>query len=112
MSRNPDPCERVFLSIELSELLNSLPRDHKFWNWIDELGDLLLSNRDVGIKIPRNKFPKKYVGKYGINNLTKFDHPEGYRSCYTLVHEKDVGICSWILGLYSHREYEDLFGYR
>jgi hypothetical protein len=66
MSRYPDPCERVFLSIELSELLNSLPRDHKFWNWIDELGDLLLSNRDVGIKIPRKKFPKKYIGKYGI----------------------------------------------
>lgn len=112
MSHTSQPCEKVFLSVELHKMLSSLPEDHEFNTWINELGDLLLSDREVGIKIPRKKFPKEYVDKHRITNLFKFDHPGYYRSCYTLFHDPDIGICARILGLYSHPEYDDLFGYR
>ena len=111
MSQAPRPCEKVFLSHELADMLDRYDRSHKYWKWINKMGDDILYNREVGQKISKRKFPKSYVDRYGINNLYRYQHPEYYRSCYTLVMEKGIGICARILDLLTHKEYNDLFGY-
>ena len=111
MPKKPKPCESVFLSPELSDMLSGYDRNHKYWKWINEMGDDLLYDREAGQKISRKKFPKSYVDKYGINNLFRYEHPEAHRSCYTLVMENGIGICARILDLLTHKEYDDLFGY-
>jgi hypothetical protein len=112
MSRTPQPCDGVGVSPELKDLLNSLPEDHKFKRWINDMADDLLFDRHRGQAIEKRKIPSKYVELYGVNNLFRYAHPEGYRSCYTLLDMGNRKIHAWILDFLSHPEYEELFGYR
>jgi hypothetical protein len=41
-----------------------------------------------------------------VNNLYRYSHPEGFRSCYTIVEE-----CPRILDLMSHSVYDKVFKY-
>lgn len=107
------PCDEVGISPELKAQLDSLPEDHKFNRWIkQDMRDALLYNRRCGEQIEISKIPKKYRIIYEINNLYHYGHPEGYRSCYTILHVGNNIFHGWILDLLSHNEYEDLFGYR
>ena len=45
-------------------------------------------------------------------NLFRYAHPEGYRSCYRIFYEEEIGVCPHILDLLSHEEYDGIFGYR
>lgn len=112
MPRTPRPCDGVGISPELQALLNSLPEDHKFAKWINDMADRLLYDRRSGQSIAKEKIPKRYILKYDVNNLYRYAHPEGYRSCYTLLIMDKGRICAWILDILSHPEYDDLFGYK
>lgn len=72
----------------------------------------LLNNPETGDKIKKNIIPKFYFEHYEVNNLYRYDHPEGFRSCYTLINKPNVGICPLILDIMSHPEYDKRFGYR
>jgi len=112
MSSEQKPAPQVFVSEELSLLLKNLGSDHKFVKWINEMKDKLLFNMLSGDSIQKRRIPKYYRVRYGVNNLFRFEHPEGYRSCYTLVSIEGVGVCPIILDLLSHPEYDRMFGYR
>ena len=73
---------------------------------------VLRENLFAGDAIRKRLIPASYVERYGVNNLYRYAHPEGYRSCYTLVRIEDVGVCPVILDLLSHQEYDRVFGYR
>ena len=62
----------------------------------------------AGDLVKKNQIPFHYKERYDVNNLYRYGHPEGYRSCYTIFHEKE-GVCPHILDLLSHEEYEKIF---
>ena len=70
----------------------------------------LLANPFCGIKVQENRWPKEYIKKYKINNLHKYDLPNGWRLIYT-IRGNEVEIISVILEWFSHKEYERRFKY-
>jgi hypothetical protein len=72
---------------------------------------VLLENMFAGDRVKKERIPAHYVVEFGVNNLYRYRHPEGYRSAYTLVNVEGVGVCPIILDIKSHAEYERIFGY-
>jgi len=64
-----------------------------------------------GTQIPSSLWPREYVQKYRINNLRKYDLPNGWRLVYTL-RGTEIKIISIILEWYDHKDYERRFGYK
>jgi len=64
-----------------------------------------------GIQIPKRLFPKEYIQKYKINNLWKYDLPDGWRLIYTVTSENKVQIVTAILEWFNHLNYEKRFHY-
>jgi hypothetical protein len=102
----------VFISKELSEYLDTLESDNKIKKWIDDMENILKENKLAGQSIPKKQIPKRYIDRYGVNNLFRYQHPEGYRSCYTLLNIEGVGVCPIILDIMTHKEYNIVFGYK
>lgn len=105
MKREPSPA--VYFSDELNDLMKTLKPDDKILKWLKGMAAVLKENKKAGEQIGKSRIPQLYVKKYGVNNLYRYRHPEGYRSCYTIVNK-----CPWILDLRSHLEYDRIFGYR
>ena len=61
-----------------------------------------------GKYIPKNKIPKSYLEKYGINNLRVYDLPSAWRLLYSIIND-EIEIISIILDWMSHKDYERLF---
>jgi len=71
----------------------------------------LKENPLCGINVPRRLWPKEYVSKYGIDNLRKYDLPDGWRLLYTVV-GNEIEIISVLLEWLKHKDYEKRFGYK
>jgi Txe/YoeB family toxin of Txe-Axe toxin-antitoxin module len=69
----------------------------------------LKKDPNCGIKLPKKLWPKTYA-KYNINNLMKYDLPNGWRLIYT-IKTNEVMILNVILEWFDHKEYERRFGY-
>ena len=110
MVRHPSPA--VFRSKGLDEFLKGLEPDHKFRRWIEDMETVVKENMYAGQLVKKKQVPSLYIQRYGVNNLYRYSHPEGYRSCYTIFYEKGVGVCPHILDIMSHEEYDKIFGYR
>jgi hypothetical protein len=100
------PSKEVRLSNEINELLKAYKDDHKYVKWVKNMVEVLKENMFAGEQIPKSQIPKQYKQRFGINNLYHYNHPEAFRSCYTIVEG-----CTLILDLMSHDEYTKLFGY-
>ena len=70
----------------------------------------LFENPAAGIQIRHNLWPKEYTEKYQINNLWKYNLPNGWRLIYT-IKDEELLIVSIILEWFPHKEYEKRFGY-
>jgi hypothetical protein len=73
---------------------------------------VLKENMFAGEQISKKQIPHHYKERYGVNNLFRYAHPEGYRSCYTIFNKEGFGVCPHVLDLLSHEEYDLVFGYR
>ncbi len=73
---------------------------------------VLRENMFAGEPIRKSQIPQRYVRQFGLNNLFRYDHPEGNRSLYSLINKEGVGVCPLIIEMLSHAEYDRLFGYR
>lgn len=74
--------------------------------------DELKENPLAGVKLPGELWPKIYLKKYAIDNLRKYDLPNGWRLIYTL-RGSAVEIVAVILEWFSsHKGYEKRFGYK
>lgn len=71
----------------------------------------LLQDPLCGIRIPSNLWPKEYLQKYRINNLRKYDLPDGWRLLYT-VRGNDIEIVAVLLEWLHHKEYDRKFKYK
>ena len=105
MDRVPAP--EVYVTEELHLLLKGLPSSHKFRRWILDMKKVLLEHKYSGERIKKSLIPQYYIKNFGVYNLYRYDHPEGYRSCYTIVDN-----CPRILDIMSHAQYDLRFGYK
>ena len=84
--------------------------DRQLHEFIGRALDDLKKNPRVGIPLPKRLIPKEYVQKYNVNNLYKYDLPNGWRLIYTL-RGSEVEILSviwtappkWTVSLNNHR---------
>lgn len=105
------PSKVVFISDELEKNFNELKDDEPIKKGIVRAIIDLKENAFVGIQIPKRLFPKQYVREYNINNLWKYDLPNGWRLLYTIAPENKVELISAILEWFDHKEYERIFKY-
>jgi len=105
MVRRPSP--KIFISEDLAKFLRKLGPENKISKWIDDMKEVLRENMYAGELIRKSQIPKQYIDHYAVNNLYRYSHPEGFRSCYTIVNG-----CPYILDVMSHPEYDKVFGYR
>ena len=69
------------------------------------------TNAFCGVQIPKKLIPKEYIQKYGIENLWKYDLPDGWRLVYSITTPTKIQIVSIILEWFNHKEYERRFNY-
>jgi len=100
------PSAVVFISDELENNFNELREDDPIKKGIVRAIKDLKVNAFSGIQVPKRLFPKEYITKYGINNLWKYDLPNGWRLFYTVTAENEVELISAILEWFNHKEYE------
>lgn len=78
---------------------------------IDKARKELEKDLTKGIKIPKKKWPKEYIKKYGINNLWKYNLDSFWRMTYTLV-SNQIEIMGVVLELMDHKKYDKRFDYK
>lgn len=102
-----EPSQAVYFSKELEDFLGQLNAKDKRAKWMSDMKEVLKENKFAGEQIRKSQIPKRYIEKYGVNNLYRYDHPEGYRSCYTIVNR-----CPVVFDVVPHSEYDRIFGYK
>ena len=105
------PSKVVFISDELERNFNLLRENDPIKKGIIRAVNDLRENAFCGTQIPKRLFPKEYVQKYKINNLWKYDLPNGWRLLYTVTPENEVELISAILEWFDHKNYERRFRY-
>jgi hypothetical protein len=105
MVRKPSP--KIFISEDLAELLQKVGPKNKLSKWVGNMKTVLGENMYAGELIRKSQIPKQYIDRYFVNNLYRYSHPEGFRSCYTIMDG-----CPYILDIMSHPEYDKVFGYK
>lgn len=85
--------------------------EKQLFGFIEQAIADLKENPLCGINIPKQLWPREYVRDYDIDNLRKYDLPNGWRLTYTLK-GSTVEIVSVILEWFSHKDYEKRFGYK
>ena len=99
------------LKESFEKLNSSTYREDEFlYKWIKRAIEDLSANAFCGIQIPKTLIPKEYTKKFGIDNLWKYDFPQGWRLLYS-VGKEQVEIISIILEWLDHKEYERRFRY-
>ena len=96
---------------DVANFISSLEKGSHLRRIIDNGLDVLRENMFAGQRIEKEKFPKYYVQKHGINNLYKYNLDAGNRLVYTLVADES-GVVVVVLEILSHKEYEKRFGYK
>jgi Txe/YoeB family toxin of Txe-Axe toxin-antitoxin module len=84
--------------------------DKQLYKFIERAIDDLKKNPLCGVKIPKKLWPRGYIKKYQINNLWKYDLPDGWRLIYSIFEDK-LMIINLILEWFPHKDYEKRFGY-
>ena len=73
------PSKVVFIEDKLEISFNSLPSEDPIKKSIIRAIKDLKENAFSGIQMPKRLIPKSYKDKYGLNNLWKYDLPQGWR---------------------------------
>ena len=104
----------IFVDDKIKESFDKLKEgkfeEKQLCEFINRAMDDLKENSLAGTHIPRRVWPKEYAQKYRINNLWKYDLPNGWRLIYT-IKGSEVKIISVILEWFSHKKYEKKFKY-
>lgn len=101
----------VFADSRIEELFIKLDDNDNLKKSIRRAIQDIKINAYCGIQIPKRLFLKEYIIKYKINNLWKYDLPDGWRLIYTLNPLNRVEILSVILEWFNHKDYERRFHY-
>jgi len=83
--------------------------DKKLYQWIYAAGAALEQNAHAGTHIQKRLIPKEYA-RHRIDNLWKYNLPEGWRLLYTITND-EVIILTIVLEWLDHKNYEQRFKY-
>ena len=92
------------------KFFNSLDKQSIIYKEINEALDLLKKDYASGDKIPRDRWPKKYIKEHQIHTLFRYKLRSGWRLVYTVSGTKYEKACI-ILEAFDHKQYEKRFGY-
>jgi len=98
------------LEREFEGLKSGKFEDNQLSSFIERAISDLKKNPMCGIKVPKTLWPKEYISAFEINNLWKYDLPNGWRLVYT-IQTNEVMILNVILEWFDHKEYERRFKY-
>lgn len=84
--------------------------DKQMFEFIQRAIDDLSRNPLIGINIPKNLIPKEYIIKFEVDNLRKYDLPNGWRLLYTIKGD-ELMIVSILIEWLDHKSYERRFKY-
>jgi len=104
------PSEVVFANDKIEREFEKLKENDEIKKYIKRAIKDIKANAYCGIPIPKRLFPKEYK-KYKINNLWKYDMPDGWRLIYSITTPNKVEILAIILEWFNHKEYERRFKY-
>ena len=111
---NNKPIYVAFADTKLESEFESLKegkfQDKKLYEFMNRAIKDLKKDPASGTKIQKRIWPKTYIQKYGINNLWKYDLPNGWRVIYTIKTD-EVMILNVILEWFDHKAYEKRFHY-
>src|SRR3989344_230013 len=106
--------EIVFADEKLKQafvkLKTSKTEDTQLYSLLKRAFDDIERNPSGFIHIPKNLIPAEYKQKYDIDNLWKYDLPNGWRLLYSLSRDKVV-LLAIILEWLDHKNYERRFNY-
>ena len=91
------PSTVVFIEERLQENYDKLDNNDPIKKGIKKAVQSLQENAFAGVQIPKRLIPKKYVQEHNINNLWKYDLPQGWRLLYTITAQDEVEILTAIL---------------
>ena len=95
---------------DFMKIFNSFDKQDALYKEINDALDLLKRDCTRGDKIPRDRWPTKYVKEHQIHNLFRYNLRSGWRLVYTVSGTKYEKSCT-ILEAFGHKEYENRFGY-
>lgn len=84
--------------------------EKELFSFIERAIEDLSKNPLCGVRIPSKLWPKEYLQNFKIDNLRKYDLPNGWRLIYTL-RGNEVEIISVIIEWFDHKNYERKFNY-
>lgn len=85
-------------------------KDKNFYEIITNALRNLQEDATCGIKIQQRLIPKEWIKQFGIDNLYKYNLPNGWRLFYSLI-GNEVEVIAIILRFMNHNEYERIFKY-
>lgn len=105
------PADRVkFAEQKIEDEFNSLNEE----NWLKKALRRAIAdfkeNAFCGERIKKERIPKIYIKKYGIDNLLWYPLPDGWRLVYSVFSSEGI-LVAMIVEYFSHPEYERRFGY-
>lgn len=110
------PVKVMFADSKISQAYEKL-KDSKLkderdlYDIITDVTKKLKTNPFCGIEIPKDRIPKRYIDKYGVNNLWKYNLTKEWRLIYSNVSD-DIQILSVVLEWFdNHKDYEKRFEY-
>jgi len=109
--RSLKPPEIVFANNKTEKNFNKLKETDEIKIYLKRAIKDIMQNAYCGRPLPKRLFPKEYIQKYKINNLWKYDLPDGWRLLYTITTPNKVEILAIILEWFNHKEYERRFNY-
>jgi Txe/YoeB family toxin of Txe-Axe toxin-antitoxin module len=99
-------CNVSFANEKLEGEFNALDEDNEIKRHIRKAIDEIKENAFCAIPVPKKLIPKEYVQKFNINNLWKYDLPDGWRLIYSITTPNKAEIISIILEWFDHKDYE------
>jgi len=101
----------VFVDEKLENEFDCLSDDDEIKRYLKRAIKDIEENVFCGIHVPKKLIPSEYIKKYGIDNLWKYDLPDGWRLIYSITTPNKVEIVSIILEWFDHKDYERRFNY-
>lgn len=105
------PSKVVFIDDDLEKKFYLLSDEDFIKKSIIQAIKNLKTNAFRGQQIAKRLIPKKYTKKYEINNLWKYNLPQGWRLLYTITADDEIKLITAILEWSNHKDYEKLMKY-
>ena len=105
------PSEVIFSDDKIEKEFIKLDENNEIKKYIKRAIRDIKENAFCGIPLPKRLFPNEYVKKYHMNNLWKYDLPDGWRLIYTITTPNKIEILAIILEWFNHKEYDRRFKY-